>query len=294
MATRNFFTPAKPDQGKVSTPGGCLKSPSLRVRGRDRDENRQVNGMLSNLDCCGIAKTCYLAGMIYAVGIRQEVAGAARAGRGPRLTSAATGLRVFVVRFRCPEASSALVKPSPPTQGLWRTRQTQSNLVKPSPTLNFPGAGRTKPGVTRAATGPCDPYISVVRGRRGSPGGSPSRRLRALRAFVVRIRCPEAKPGQTQSSLVAPSPTFNFQTGTPFTREICVIRGFPNSAQPPFAKTTADEYGLIRPNTALNSFTGHGSASIQRFTGAPPRRKLSGNDGEGIPEAGDGGQERFS
>jgi hypothetical protein len=113
--------------------------------------------------------------MIYAVGIRQEAAGAARARQGPRLTSAATGLRAF------------MVKPLSPDDG-------------ESPTFGFP-----------------------------------------WKALVG--------------------------------RQIREIRGSPNPAQ----------YGLIRPNTALNIFTGHGYVSIQRFTGAPLRRKLGQMSALGFP-----------
>ncbi len=132
----------------------------------------------------------------------------------------------------------------------------------------------------RAAQGVC---LRRTRRRHGSAGASPSqtteRRLRggrgsrrAVRRWNLRQFDPEARPGkvrpsQTQSNLVAPSPTINFRGisgGNPPIRahpcafvaaSICVhlcVSVAP--AQPAFAGPTTGTYGLIRPNTALIIF----------------------------------------
>jgi hypothetical protein len=130
--------------------------------------------------------------------------------------------------------------------------------------------GQAAGGAVKAGACRRGPWRQRTRPRRGSPGGSPSR----LATSHSPLPTTAVKPSPTQSHLVKPSPTFNFRPSsrppayaTASIRGICVIRGrnsspfvpirvdlwLPPSTQPAFAKASAAQYGLIRPNTALNS-----------------------------------------
>jgi hypothetical protein len=152
--------------------------------------------------------------MIYAVRISPAAPGAAAA--APAL---------------CPTGPTGFgrrpVKPSP----------TQSHLVKPSPTFNFPGEATgsrcRKPGRPR-------------------PTQSGNGQIEAKMTFCKPLRLWDL---HSLSNLVKPSPTFNFP--------VVSVRGGPEShsgpvrerpcpPQPAFAWPNTGQYGLIRPNTAFN------------------------------------------
>jgi hypothetical protein len=225
---------------------------------------------------CRMAKTCYgTGGMIYAVSISQAsafakamadgAAGAVLAAQGPRLASAATGLRelrAFVVRIRrpvrlrqacgghlkSPISNYRLLRPS--HSGSVQPGQTQSNPVKPSPTLNCwrdDGIWRKNVKIVQSVPPP-DPVRRRVRrslgvGGRLREGGSP----------------PATAADPTQSCLVVPSRAFDFprkrRNGAKNPKKGQFVpppRLSLATNHSPLATTPLAQYGLIRPNTALN------------------------------------------
>jgi hypothetical protein len=92
---------------------------------------------------------------------------------------------------------------------------------------------RPRTVVDRRSQKPRGDLTVEMDGEVGRP--SPNSALRALRAFVVRVRCPDGvsvKPSPTQSHLVKPSPTINLPLPeglsihvTPSIRGTCVICG---------------------------------------------------------------------
>jgi hypothetical protein len=125
--------------------------------------------------------------------------------------------------------------------------------------ISLPAAG----AALETAQGFC-PAGADGSGRRGPPGGSPAWSSPATSHWPLATAAGHpVKPSPTQSCLVVPSPTINFPGETPTTRiirGIREIRGSPNPPSQPSLATshsppaTPIQYGLIRPNTALNYF----------------------------------------
>ncbi len=194
---------------------------------------------------------------ILAAGVAAE-AGVRRKGPGhsrPRLPSAATAdpatalrvLRAFVVKNshlgqrpdgitetpRHARGDGESVWPSqthppshglPPSQGLRRTQRrtgpTWSNLVRPSQTMNFSLSGGASMRVTRSIR-----VICVIRGRNFSP------------SVPIRVH------------LWLPPSWSSLTTSHP-------VRHSLGEGGWPLVTTSPTQYGLIRPNTALNCFGG--------------------------------------
>ncbi len=150
--------------------------------------------------------------------------------------------------------------------------------------------GKASAFAKATADGPAVDNLSETTRSRGS---ATLHELRVLRAFVVndgdltrktdgtteiprqaRGDSGKVRPSQTQSHLVKPSPTLNFpRTDRIWRKTRKIAQSVPLSlfllttSHWPLATTAPAQYGLIRPNTALNTFCERGPIRLRQGYG---------------------------